>query len=106
MGNPKGVTREFDQLERRRLKAAKLFDKGRSQAEVSRRLQGHRQSVSRWYQRWAEQGTQALKKAGRAGRKPRLQSVQLEQFGRGMEEGPEGLGDGTGPWATWPVGDL
>jgi len=106
MGNPKGVTREFDQLERRRLKAAKLFDKGRSQAEVSRRLQVHRQSVSRWYQRWAEQGTQALKKAGRAGRKPRLQSVQLEQLGRGLKEGPEALGYGTGLWTTWRVADL
>src|SRR2546422_1351338 len=106
MGNPKGVTREFDQLERRRLKAAKLFDKGRSQAEVSRRLQVHRQSVSRWYQRWAEQGTQALKKAGRAGRKPRLQSAQLEQLGRGLKEGPEALGYGTGLWTTWRVADL
>src|SRR3989441_5186104 len=106
MGNPKGVTREFDQLERRRLKAAKLFDKGLSQAEVSRRLQVHRQSVSRWYQRWAEQGTQALKKAGRAGRKPRLQSVQLEQLGRGLKEGPEALGYGTGLWTTSRVADL
>ena len=106
MGNPKGVTRDFDQLERRRLKAAKLFDKGLSQAEVSRRLSVHRQSVSRWYQGWKEQGTQALKKAGRAGRKPRLQSVQLEQLGRGLKEGPEALGYGTGLWTTWRVADL
>src|SRR5882672_10208145 len=106
MGNPKGVKRDFDQLERRRLQAARLFDAGLSQAEVSRRLEVHRQSVSRWYGGWKEQGTKALKQAGRAGRKPRLQAVQLEQLGRGLKEGPEALGDGTGLWTTWRVADL
>lgn len=106
MGNPKGVRRDFEQLERRRLQAAKLFDKGLGQSEVSRRLDVHRQSVSRWYQGWKKQGTQALKKAGRAGRKPRLQSAQLDQLGRGLKEGPEALGYGTGLWTTWRVADL
>ena len=82
MGNPKGVERDFDELERRRLKAAKLFDRGLSQGEVSRRLGVHRQSISRWHQAWTKQGTKALLKAGRAGRKPRLLASQLEQLGR------------------------
>ena len=38
MGNPKGVERDFEQLERRRLKAAKLFDRGYHQGEVARRM--------------------------------------------------------------------
>src|SRR5579863_7936839 len=100
MGNPKGVKRDLEQLEQRRLKAAKLFDQGLSQAEVSRQLNVHRQSVSRWHQAWKEQGAKALKKAGRVGRKPRLQPAQLRQLGQGLKEGPEALGYGTGPSTT------
>ena len=106
MGNPKGVERDFDELERRRLKAARLFDRGLSQSEVSRRLQVHRQSVSRWHQAWSKEGPRALHKAGRAGRKPRLLPSQLEHLGRGLKEGPEVLGYGTGLWTTWRVADL
>ena len=106
MGNPKGVQRDFNSLERRRLKAARLFDRGLSQGEVSRKLDVHRQSVSRWHQAWRKQGTKALLQAGRAGRKPRLLPDQLEQVARGLKEGPEVLGYGTGLWTTWRVADL
>ena len=106
MGNPRGVERDFDDLERRRLKAARLFDRGFTQGEVSRRVGVHRQSVSRWHQAWRKQGTKALLKAGRAGRKPRLLPWQLEQLRRGLKEGPEVLGYGTGLWTTWRVADL
>jgi transposase len=106
MGNPKGVKRDFDQLEQRRLQAAKLFDQGFSQAEVSRQLNVHRQSVSRWYQAWHKNGKNALKKAGRAGRKPRLQADQLKQLAQGLKEGPEVLGYGSGLWTTARVADL
>ena len=72
MGNPAGVKRDFAALERRRFQAARLLAKGWSQAEVARRVGVHRQSVSRWVRRLAEAGRAGLKKAGRAGRKPRL----------------------------------
>ena len=106
MGNPKGVERDFDSLERRRLKAAKLFDRGLSQGEVSRELGVHRQSVSRWHQAWRKQGAKALLKAGRAGRKARLQPSELEQLRRGLKQGPEVLGYGTSLWTAWRVADL
>jgi transposase len=106
MGNPKGVERDFDSLERRRLKAARLFDRGLNQGEVSRQLGVHRQSVSRWHQAWQKQGAKALLKAGRAGRKARLQPSQLQQLSRGLKEGPEVLGYGTSLWTTWRVADL
>lgn len=106
MGNPKGVERDFDSLERRRLKAARLFDRGLNQGEVSRQLGVHRQSVSRWHQAWRKQGTKALLQAGRAGRKARLQASELEQLSRGLKEGPEVLGYGTSLWTTWRVADL
>jgi len=109
MGNPKGVRRDaqqFAQLEHRRLKAAKLFDQGVSQAEVARRLGVHRQSVNRWHQAWTKDGTRALKQAGRAGRKPRLQPAQLEQVRCGLKAGPQALGYDTGLWTTGRVADL
>jgi transposase len=106
MGNPRGVQRDFEQLEQRRFRAAKLFDHGLTQAEVSRRLGVHRQSVSRWHQAWRKTGTKALRKASRAGRKPRLSPAELDRLARGLKEGPEALGYGTGLWTSWRVADL
>jgi transposase len=106
MGNPKGVKRDFKQLEQRRLKAARLFDQGLSQSEVSRKLGVHRQSVSRWHQGWKKSGAQSLKHPGRAGRKPRLEPAQLEKLGQGLKQGPEALGYGNGLWTSSRVADL
>ena len=106
MGNPKGVTRDFEQLERRRLRAAKLFDRGLNQAEIARQLGVHRQSVSRWHLAWRANGARALKKAGRAGRKPRLAPSQLEQLRRGLQQGPQVLGYDSSLWTSRRVADL
>jgi len=106
MGNPRGVKRDFDQLEQRRFRAAKLFDQGCSQAEVARQTRVSRESARRWYVQWQRGGKGGLKQAGRAGRKPRLQPEQLDALRRGLKEGPEVLGYGTGLWTTWRVADL
>ena len=47
MGNPAGVRRDFDALEKRRFEAIRLLDKGLNQSEVARRLKVVRQTVSR-----------------------------------------------------------
>jgi len=106
MGNPRGVKRDFDGLEQRRFRAAKLFNQGVSQAEVARQTGVSRESARRWYVQWQRGGKAGLKQAGRAGRKPRLQPAQLESLRRGLKEGPEVLGYGTGLWTTWRVADL
>jgi transposase len=106
MGNPKGIKRDFAQLEQRRFKAARLFDRGLHQGEVARQLGVHRQSVSRWHQAWKKQGTKGLVKASRVGRKPRLQPDQLEQLREGLKAGPQALGYGTALWTTLRVADL
>ena len=106
MGNPRGVKRDFQALETRRLKAAKLFEQGVSQAEVARRCSVSRESARRWHAQWESAGKAGLKKAGRAGRKPRLQPSELENLRRGLKEGPEVLGYGTGLWTTLRVADL
>lgn len=109
MGNPKGVKRDAQQLaqlERRRFKAARFFEQGLSQAEVARRLGVHKQSVNRWHQAWKNKGAQGLRKAGRAGRRARLQPAQLAQLRQGLKDGPEALGYGSGLWTVWRVADL
>ncbi len=106
MGNPAGVRRDFEGLERRRLQAAELLRAGVRQAEVARRVGVHRQSVSRWAQQLKRGGRRALKKAGRAGRKPRLRPEDLRRLERGLKRGPEALGYETGLWTAWRVAHL
>ena len=82
MGNPAGVKRDFDALERRRFKAFALLSKGLNEAEVARQVGVHRQSVNRWAKAIGEQGREGLKQAGRAGRKSRLSEAELKQLRR------------------------
>jgi transposase len=106
VGNPRGVKRDFAALEQRRLQGAKLFAKGVNQAEVARQTGVSRESARRWYQEWQKGGKPALKQAGRAGRKPRLDLAQLEALRRGLKEGPEALGFGIRLWTASRVADL
>lgn len=106
MGNPAGVKRDFDALEQRRLRAAKLLQKGFAQAEVARRVGVHRQSVSRWAEALQSHGTAALRQAGRAGRKPLLGNKDLDRLQQGLKSGPEALGYSTGLWTCARVADL
>src|ERR1700676_3412622 len=96
MGNPAGVRRDFQELEQRRLRAAHLLKQGVHQSEVARQLGVHRQSVSRWARQLEAAGRSGLKKAGRAGRKPRLSREDREKIERGLKRGPEALGYETG----------
>jgi transposase len=106
MGNLAGVKRDFRALERRRLRAARLLQQGCSAAEVARKVGVHRQSVSRWVQRLAAGGREALRKAARAGRKPRLSEADRRRIITGLKRGPEALGYETGLWTSWRVADL
>jgi transposase len=106
MGNPAGVKRNFDVLEKRRMQAAKLLKKGIHEAEVARRVGAHRQSVNRWARQLSESGMSGLKKAGRVGRKPRLTEADLDNIRKALKRGPEALGYETGLWTAWRVADL
>ncbi|MDD5139102.1 MAG: helix-turn-helix domain-containing protein [Verrucomicrobiales bacterium] len=77
MGFPKGQKRDFNALQRRRLKAATLFDKGLAPAEVARQLGVSCQSASRWHKAWEKGGKSALKQTPKAGRPPRLRPQDL-----------------------------
>jgi transposase len=75
-----------------------MFKRGKKQAEVARALHVSRQSVSRWYLRYARGGASRLKGAGRAGRKPRLDAKQLSRVDTELRRGAEAHGFQTSLW--------
>jgi len=98
MRNIQRPRRDFAALEARRMAAARLFAQGHRQAEVARRLDVSRQTTSRWYQAWRQKGRSGLKGAGRAGRKPRLESSALKRVEAALLRGAEAWGFRTHLW--------
>jgi transposase len=106
MGNPRGVKRDFEALERRRFQALKLLKQGYNQSEVARRVKVCSQTVSRWNRTVSNRGENALSAAGRAGRKPQLDDQQREKLIARLIEGPERLGYETPLWTCNRVAHL
>jgi transposase len=98
--------RDFDALEDRRLQAAELFARGASQADVARTLLVSRQSVSRWHAEWAARGAEGLNKAGRAGRRPMLDKVELSKVATELERGALANGYPTDLWTLARVAEV
>lgn len=98
MGNIAGQKRDFDALERRRFEALRLYQKGVNQSQIARDLRVARQTVVRWVAQYRREGKQSLRQAGRAGRRPLLDSKQLEQLKRMLLAGPEEFGFPTLLW--------
>ena len=82
--------RDFEGLERRRMRAVRLFEQGETQSAVARRLDVSRTTAMRWAQAWKQRGPKGLRGAGRAGRKPRLSEEQLQQVEEVLLGGPRG----------------
>ena len=106
MGNPRGVKRDFEALERRRLEALRLLKQGYNQSEVARQVKVCTQTVSRWARAVSAQGEKALSAAGRAGRKPLLDDQQRQRLIGRLLEGPEKLGYETPLWTCNRVAHL
>jgi transposase len=57
-----------------------------------------RQSIRRWYAEWKKGGSHALRAAGRAGRKPKLNRQQLQQVELALRQGARAHGFLTDLW--------
>lgn len=90
--------RDFDGLQKRRMRAANMLRRGRTQAEVADKLGVSRQSVSRWATTIASTGDVGLRKAGRAGRLPRLDIEQRAKLVSSLKAGALAAGYGTDLW--------
>ena len=99
MGNPRGVRRDFEALEKRRREAVRLVvEEGWSQSAAARQVKAAQQSVSRWVGEYRRRGSAGLRRAGRAGRKPLLNAAQRERLTALLLEGPEAHGFPTPLW--------
>jgi transposase len=106
MGNPAGVRRDFEALEKRRFQAIRLLDRGLNQSEVARRVKVVRQTVARWASQYRQRGAASLKKAGRAGRKPLLGGADRKRLEELLLQGPEAIGYETPLWTCPRVAHL
>ncbi len=98
--------RDFDGLERRRMRAVRFFEQGETQSAVARRLDVSRTTAMRWAQAWDQQGREGLRAAGRAGRKPRLAEQQLQQVEEVLLGGALGAGYATEYWTLARVAEV
>ena len=99
MPAPVRPRRDFQQLERRRKQAGRLFAAGKMvPAAIARQLKVSRQSVSRWHREWKSGGLDALDGAGRAGRKPKLEPRQLWKVEKALRRGARANGFDTDLW--------
>ena len=84
----------------------RLFERGLKQSEIARQVRVVPQTVARWVHHYRARGKSALKKAGRAGRLPRLNEQQKEQLEKLLLRGPEHLGYETPLWTCPRVAHL
>jgi transposase len=98
--------RDFKGLERRRMRAVRMFERGATQAEVHRALKVSRTTASRWGRMWEKEGARGLRAAGRAGRKPNLEAKQRREVERALRRGPRAYGYGTELWTLERVRDV
>lgn len=103
-----GMARKRDhvKMERRRQRAARLFEKGWAIAEVSRHLEVARQVGYRWHQAWQSGGTAALASKGPAGPKAKLGETQTQSIVAALLKGPAAYGYKTQLWTLPRVADL
>jgi transposase len=106
MGNPAGVRRDFEELEKRRFEAINLWQRGETQSAVARQVKVVRQTVARWVKQYRSQGKASLRQAGRAGRKPRLSPKNRQRLVILLLRGPERLGYETPLWTCPRVAHL
>lgn len=85
-------------LQKRRLRAVRLFEKNITPAEVARRLGVHRQSAGRWRKEWLAGGEEALESKGRIGRKRALTAEQEERLASILKAGAVAAGMPTEVW--------
>lgn len=86
------------EMEKRRMKAIRLFERDIAPAEVARRLDVHRQSASRWRKEWLAGGKQALQSKGNIGRKRELSPAQEQELAVILEAGAIAAGLPTEAW--------
>ena len=98
------VKKRMDDATKKRVRAARLLQKGKTPAEIARDVGVARQTVYTWKALFDEGGIDALREVRLRGRPARLDAVQLEQLRRAILEKPTEHGFGTDLWTLKRVG--
>lgn len=98
--------RDRAKLEARRLRGGRMLRGGMQPAEVARRLKVSRTSVWRWQQALRSKRGDALRKAPRTGRPPRLSDTQKKRLIAALAAGALAQGYATDLWTLARVGKL
>jgi len=93
-------------MEQRRMRAAELLERDVIPAEIARQVGVSHQIVSDWRKAWRQGGRDALRSAGRAGRKPKLSDDQLERVRSALLDGAEANGYATDVWTLARVAEV
>jgi transposase len=102
----KRAKRDFDELQKRRMRAANMLRRGVPQAEVVRRVGVTPAAVCKWNRVLEANRQPALRKAGRAGRKPKLDASGLARVRERLKAGALAAGYGTDLWTLKRVSKL
>lgn len=103
MGRPEGSAKE---LERRRRRAMRLLDDGRSLGEVAEVIGCHPSSVMRWRDARAQEGEAGLKVKKAPGRPRKLSEAQAERLLELLLEGAVAQGYRTELWTTQRIAEV
>lgn len=87
-----------EEREKRRLKAAKLFKKGISQAEIARRFGVSTAATAHWYAAYRRAGEAGLRSKGHTGFASRLTPKKRLLFKKAILKGPLAHGYETNLW--------
>lgn len=93
-------------LERRRLKAGTMFEKGITQADVARRFSVATSSVCHWHAAWEKNKKEGLKSKGPSGTEALLTAKQKAALKREILKGPAQAGYATDFWTLERIRSL
>jgi transposase len=94
----KTISKRQQRLEERRFKAAALFRRGKTQAEVARALRVSPEAARLWHSAWKAGGKKNLTSKGKPGKDPALTAADKRTIERALDRGPEKNGFATPVW--------
>jgi transposase len=88
------------------MRAAEVLEQDMTPAEIARQVGVRHQIVSEWRKAWRQGGRDALRGAGRAGRKPKLSREQLVKIHTVLARGAEASGYTGDVWTLPRVAEV
>lgn len=89
---------KVDYREQRRIKAVKLFIKGKTQAEVARHFSVSREAARIWHDTWKRHGIKGLVSKPKSGRPSKLTAAKKRKVEAALIKGPSAFGYHTDLW--------